>query len=340
MMRRALILVALLAGLCRSGAAERIQLVWPTPNTAWAEGKPLEAYIQHAGSGDPESGTFGGVRSGGRQFHEGIDIKCVSRDRHGEPTDDVFAAMDGVVRHINHTAGDSNYGRYIVLEHPDQTPAVYTLYAHLSRIAPGLQVGQRVAHGAVIATMGHSSDRPIPRDRAHLHFEIGVMVTRDFESWYERQKYGSRNEQGLWNGMNLMGLDPLAVFNGWRAGRIVTLQDVFAQQPVAVRLKIATHRMPDFVARYPSLVTKPLPMGPVSGWEIAFNWTGVPVAWTPLSGTEIIGLGTDMPQIVEVNAEIEHRERSKSLAVARRGHWVPGKDLETVLQQLFGLGRL
>jgi hypothetical protein len=31
------------------------------------------------------------------------------------------------------------------------------------------------------------------------------------------------------------------------------------------------------------------------------------------------------------------RERSKSLAVARGGTWTVGKDLELILQQLFGL---
>lgn len=316
------------------GAGERLQLVWPTPNPAWSEGKPIGAYIQHAGSGDPESGTFGGVRSGGQQFHEGIDIKCISRDRHGEPTDNVFAALDGIVRHINGASGGSNYGRYIVLEHPGQTPAVYTLYAHLSRVAPGLHVGQTVKAGEVIATMGHSSDRPIPRDRAHLHFEIGVVATGAFQLWYDRQKFGSRNEQGVWNGMNLIGLDPLAVFNGCRAGRITTMQDVFSQMTPAVRVRIATNRMPDFVRRYPSLVTRPLPMGPVSGWEIAFNWTGLPFAWTPLTPSEVVGLPPEQVQIVDVNAEIEHREHSKTLAIARRGQWAVGHDLQTVLQLL------
>src|SRR5205085_1919765 len=122
---------------------------------------------------------FGGVRSGGARFHEGIDIKCVSRDRAGEPLDNVFAAMNGVVRYINASAGDSNYGRYIVLEHTEVAPAVYTLYAHLARIAPNLRPGDRVTAGQVIATMGHSSGAlPIPKDRAHLHFEIGLAVTR------------------------------------------------------------------------------------------------------------------------------------------------------------------
>lgn len=329
--------VAFLLAALPTFAAPRMQLVWPTPNTGWAEGKPLETYIQHAGSGEPESGTFGGVRSGGHQFHEGLDIKCVSRDRHGEPTDDVYAALDGVVRHINSVAGESNYGRYIVLEHPDQTPSVYTLYAHLSRIAPGLKVGDRVTHGQVIATMGHSSGRPIPRDRAHLHFEIGVMVTRTFQQWYDRRGFGSRNEQGLWNGMNLMGIDPLAVFNGWRAGRFATMQDVFAQMTPVARVRIATMQVPDFVTRYPSLLTRPIPLGAVSGWDIAFNWTGVPFSWTPLSAAEVAGLSREVPRFLDVNADVERREKSKSIATSRRGNWSPGKDLETVLQQLFGI---
>jgi peptidoglycan LD-endopeptidase LytH len=317
--------------------AERMELVWPTPNSAWAEGKPISAFLQHAGSGDPESGGFGGVRSGGSQFHEGLDIKCVSRDRRGEPLDSIFAAMDGVVRHINNAAGDSNYGRYIVLEHPNVSPAVYTLYAHLSQIMPGLHAGDRVARGQVIGTMGRSGGaKSIPKERAHMHFEIGVMVTRDFQAWYDRKKFGSHNDHGLWNGMNLMGVDPLAFYNDWRAHRIDTPQDFFAHQETAVRLRIATYRTPDFVGRYPSLLTRPLPLGPVAGWEIRFNWTGVPFSWTPLQPMEVAGLAPEQPRILEVNAELERHERSKSLVVTRRDGWLLGNDLRTVLEQLFG----
>ncbi len=328
--------------LCWLGAAiaaaqERLELVWPTPSRAWAEGKPATEWLQHAGSGDPQSGAFGGVRSGGSQFHEGIDIRPVGRDRKGAPTDPVFAVLPGVVRHVA-GAPSGGYGRYVVLEHPGVTPAVYSLYAHLASIAPGLRPGQTVAAGATLGLMGHSAGGyRIPPDRAHLHFEIGVMVTRDFQSWYERKKFGSRNEQGVWNGMNLLGLDPQALFEDWRARRITTLQDVFARQETVVRLRLATTRTPDFVTRYPSLLTKPLPLGPVSGWEIRFNWTGLPFAWTPLTGLETIGLAAGVPRIVEVNAEVERRQRSKSLAVQRGGEWTVGRDLEPVLQLLFGL---
>lgn len=326
------------AGLVVSAAAaERFQLVWPTPNPAWADGKPPAQWLQHAGSGDPETGGFGGVRSGGSQFHEGLDIRPVTRDRRGEPQDDVFAAMAGVVRHVSASAGDSSYGRYVVLEHPGLTPAVYSLYAHLARIAPGLKAGQEVTAGQVLGTIGHSSGGyMIPVDRSHLHFEIGVMVTRNFESWYAKRRFGSRNDHGVWNGMNLMGIDPLAFFNEWRAGRIATVQDFFNRMEPVVRVRIATLRVPDFVTRYPSLVTKPMPMGPIAGWEIQFNWTGLPFAWTPLTSAEVAGLAPEQPRIVEVNAALEKRERSKKLAVPRRGSWSVGKDLEIVLQQLFG----
>lgn len=319
-------------------AAGRVDLVWPTPHPGWAEGKPLGTYIQDTGTGEAESGTFGGVRNAGTHFHEGIDIKAYARDRRGEPTDDVFAAMTGVVRHVNANAGGSGYGRYLVLEHPGESPAVYTLYAHLSRIAPGLRPGERVTRGQVIGTIGHSAGGyTIPRERSHLHFEIGVMITRDFQAWYERRKFGSRNEQGHWNGMNLMGIDPLHFFNEWRARRVNNFQDYFERLDPAVTLRIATRITPNFVARYPSLLTKPLPLGPVSGWEIKFSWTGLPFAWTPLTAAETAGLTSHQPQIVTVDAALEKRQRSKSLAVSKRGKWSVGKDLDTVLQQLFGL---
>ncbi len=317
--------------------AERVELVWPAPHKGWEQGRPAREFLQHAGSGDPESGGFGGVRSAGRQFHEGIDIRPVARDRRGEATDPIFAAMDGVVRHVSTVAGNSSYGRYIVLEHPGATPAVYTLYAHLAKIAPGVRAGVAVKRGQTLGTMGRSAGGyTIPKDRAHLHFEIGLMMTRDFQAWYDARKFGSRNQHGVWNGMNLMGFDPLDFLDAWRARKVDTFEEYFARMDVAVRVRIATRRVPDFVERYPALVTKPRPML-VGGWEIAFHWTGLPVAWTPLTPAEMAGVATNHVEIVAMDRAVERADRSKTLVVQRRGKWVGARDLETVLQQLFGL---
>lgn len=323
--------------LATARGAGRIEIVWPTPNPAWAEGRPPRDFLQHAGSGEPESGGFGGVRSNGIQFHEGIDIRSVSRDRRGEPTDDVYAAIEGVVRHVSTNAGDSSYGRYIVIEHPDMTPGVYTLYAHLARVDPEIRAGAHVSLRQKLGTMGHSSGGyMIPRERAHLHFEIGVMMTRNFQAWYDGRKFGSKNDHGLWNGMNLMGIDPLDFFDQWKAKNVNNFEEYFSRMHPAVRLRLMSSRVPDFVSRYPSLLTKPIPPV-VAGWEITCNWTGLPFRWTPLTGLETVGLATNEATLVDVDSAVERKQRSKTLAVYRRGRWTPGRDLETVLQQLFGL---
>jgi murein DD-endopeptidase MepM/ murein hydrolase activator NlpD len=327
----------LIASSAVASAAERIAISWPTPSTAFARGLGIAEFLQHAGSGDPESGGFGCVRTNDTQFHEGIDIKAVGRDRGGEPTDSIFAAMDGVVRYVNTRPGASNYGRYLVIEHPDQTPAVFTLYAHLSKVGTGIAVGTRVRRGQVIATMGRSSSgQAIPKDRAHLHFEIGVVVTQDFQSWYNFKKFGSANEHGIYNGMNLMGLDPLDFMRQNRAGRVGSFQEYLERQAAAVTVRLATTRTPDYVRRYPALQTKAAPFL-VAGWEVKFNWSGLPIALTPLTQAEVTVLAVNKPVITAADAAELKRQKCKSLAVSRRGGWTIGKDLETVLQQLFGL---
>ncbi len=50
-------------------------------------------------------------------------------------------------------------------------------------------------------------------------------------------------------------------------GKVNTFKDYFATMKSAVRLRISTRRVPDFVLRYPSLLTRPLPAD-VAGWEI------------------------------------------------------------------------
>jgi peptidoglycan LD-endopeptidase LytH len=165
---------------------------------------------------------------------------------------------------------------------------------------------------------------------------MGLMVTRDFQSWYNWKKFGSPNQQGLWNGMNLMGLDPLAFLALWRAHRADNIQDYFDQVKPEVRLRIATHRVPDFIERYPSLLTAPRPNGLIGGWEIACDWTGLPFAWRPLSPLEVAGMANNQVEILEVDHTAVVQHRAKVLVRPHRGGYAPGHDLELVLQQLFG----
>jgi hypothetical protein len=316
---------------------------WPTPNPAWVEGRPRADFLQSTVSGDPESGGFGCVRSGGAQFHEGIDLKPVAHDASGEPADKVFAFLPGVVRYVNDRPGTSNYGRYMVLEHPGVEPAIYTLYAHLRSIAPGVVEGTNVTRGQFIAMMGRTEGATvIPKDRAHLHFEMGLRVSESFQQWYDRQKFGSPNEHGLWNGMNLMGFDPLDFLDKFRAHQVDNFQDYFAQLKPAVRVRVAARQTPDFARRYPSLVA-PAPAGvrfavsPPTGWEVACNWTALPIKLTPLTAADVVGYKTNEVRIVESDDATLAACHCKSIVVTRAGRKTPGKDLEEVIQQLFGL---
>jgi len=319
--------------------AQRIEIVWPTPSTTYLEGKPLSEFIQPTATGDPESGLFGCRRSSGRQFHEGLDLKPLRRDRRGEATDPVFAVMNGVVRHISRIPGNSNYGRYIVLEHPDVEPAIYTLYAHLAEIAPEVAVGGVVTRGQTLGVIGRSSsEQAIPRERAHLHFEMGVVLSNHFQSWYDWKKFGSRNQHGLYNGMNLLGFDPLEFFDAYRARRVDTFHEFFAHMQTAVRLRIATLRIPDFVQRYPSLLTQPLPANQlVGGWEVRINEMGLPFSFTALTPMEMMSQAPGAVRVLEVNEALLKQHRCQSLLVQKRGNWTPGRDLNEVLQLVFGL---
>ncbi len=317
--------------------AQRIEISWPTPNPAWERGRSYESWVQPTVSGEARSGLWGSVRSSGTQFHEGLDIKPVARDSRGEATDVVTAAMDGVVRHVNPKAGDSSYGRYIVLEHPGVSPAVYTLYAHLAKVDAGIAPGRPVKRGQALGTMGRSAGGyAIPKERAHLHFEIGLKLTDDFNSWFTWKKFGSPNQHGAWNGMNLMGIDARDFLERWRSRRVNNFDQYFAGLDSAVRVRIATTRMPDFIRRYPSLLAKPID-GLVAGWEVKCDVTGLPFSWTPLSHAELGGMRSGTARIVAVDTAALRSFRGKSLVRTRNGQHTPGPDLTTMLQLVFGL---
>jgi murein DD-endopeptidase MepM/ murein hydrolase activator NlpD len=195
-----------------------------------------------------------------------------------------------------------------------------------------------VERGQAIAIMGHTTNgTAIPRDRAHLHFEIGVMVTRDFQSWYNGRRFGSPNEHGLWNGFNLMGFDPLDFFNKWRGHEVDNFQDYFEQMKAQVTLRIVTRKVPDFILRYPSLLRAPLPAGPIGGWEIQCDWTGLPFSWRPLTPMEVLGQSINQVTILRVDQVSVAQHRAKALVQRRGSEHIPVRDLETVLQQIFGV---
>jgi hypothetical protein len=133
-----------------------------------------------------------------------------------------------------------------------------------------------------------------------------------------------------------MGFDPLDFLDQWRDHKVENMQDYFDQMKPQVTLRIATHKVPDFVQRYPSLVRGPMPEGLLGGWEIQCDWTGIPISWRPLTSMEVIGQPADQVTILSVDEASVAQHRAKVLVQRRGAGYVPVRDLETVLQQIFG----
>lgn len=254
-------------------AADKI--VWPTESTAFVKGESFEAFIQPTFGHEPKSGLFGDVRNNGYRFHEGIDIKPVRRSKRGEPLDSVYAAMRGIVALVNDSPGASSYGRYVVIEHDALDVPVYTLYAHLRSIDESIKKGVRVESGCRLGQMGRSADYAIAREAAHLHFEVGLRYGEHFQKWYDLQKFGSKNKFGVFNGMNLQGMDPLAFMNAAREGKLSNgrVADYISSLPTAFIVRYYTAKIPDFALRYPKLADL---NGSQRGWDIHFTWYGLP----------------------------------------------------------------
>ena len=184
-------------------------------------------------------------------FHEGIDIAALQRDRSGRPLDKAYAVADGVVGYINRVAGKSNYGKYVVLLHHDPVGEVYTLYGHLAEVEKHLSVGQNVSPGQVLGQMGNTSSAGIPMERAHLHFEIGLICNAHFAEWYRAKKL--KPDHGNFNGHNFFGANPRDAFADRRQNPDFTFQSHLALLPTAFEVILAASKRPEFFDRYPSL---------------------------------------------------------------------------------------
>ena len=296
---------------------------FPTANhTLYEPGQELKFFAPTAPDKPWTSGSFGCVRNNSTRIHEGLDIRSLQRDRHGEPTDPVMATADGTVMYVNTRSGLSNYGNYIVVRHVIEGLEIYSLYAHLSAPRPGLKAGDAVKAGEVIATMGRtSSAEVILKERAHCHFELNVLVNDNFATWFKKTSPGERNDHGEWNGQNLLGLDPRQILLAEHDPvKKFSLLDFLRGQTELCRVLVRSTSFP-YLKRYPQLVLRN-PVAEkegVAGYEIALNYNAVPFALMPRAASEMKGGGKF--QLLSVNAPVEAANPCRHLVVQHGSRW-------------------
>ncbi len=303
------------------GAAQPFEL--PTSNRAIYENGGDERFFVGTVGKTWKSGTFGCVRSEGWQIHEGLDIRCVQRDRRGEPVDPVMATADGLVVYVNAKPSLSNYGNYIVIRHSIEGMEVYSLYAHLREIRAGLSSGQQVKRGEQIGVMGRTANtrEGISKDRAHVHFELNFLVNDRYAAWHNKFLVGERNDHGCWNGQNLNAIDTrLVLLEQRRLGAGFSLVKFIRSETELCRVFI---RAPDFqwLHRYAPLVTaNPLAAKKgVAGYEVALDFNGVPIEMIPRAAEEVRKPGKVV--LLSVNELEQRRNPGRRLVIKKGTRW-------------------
>ena len=298
----------------------------PTANRALFEPDGEERFFVGTVGKPWTSGTFGCVRSDGGQMHEGLDIKCVQRDGRGEPSDEVMATADGTVAYINSRPSLSNYGNYVVLRHEVEGIEIHSVYAHLRQVREGLKAGEAVKAGEVIAIMGRSTNtrEGISKERAHVHFELALLMNERFPGWYQKSFPDQRNDHGQWNGQNLFALDArLLLIESHRRGHNFSLPEFILNQTELCRVLV---RETDFswLRRYPRLMER-IPVTvreEAAGYEISLNFNGVPFRLVPRASAEI--KGPNRIQLLSVNEPEYNSNPCRRLVVKRGGRWELG----------------
>jgi murein DD-endopeptidase MepM/ murein hydrolase activator NlpD len=286
----AIVFLSGLMAIAASGA-EPLNLVLPTDNDALFRGGGPEfyQYIErdyHGEKSTPwEGGRYGFVRnpvetSAGiiyTRLHEGIDIRPLQRDANGEPLDMVRAIAPGVVVHTNQVAGYSNYGRYVVVEHRFDGCKYYSLYGHLSSIT--VRNGQRLEQRDQLGVMGHTGEG-LNQARAHVHLELNLMLSRHFESWHDTFFKNDPNRHGLYNGLNLVGLDVARLYLALQKRPALTIPEFLAEEETLYRVLVSASKNFDLAKFYPWMVSQK-PEGQPASWEVSFNRAGVPLKIQP-----------------------------------------------------------
>jgi len=268
------------------------------------------------------SGAFGCVRNSGKRLHEGIDIKCLKRDDNGEPIDIVMASRSGKVVHINRNSSVSNYGKYVVLIHELGDLPIYTLYAHLRSVDKSLNVGDSRDTGATLGTLGRTTNtnEGISKERAHLHFEIGVQVNAKFNEWFDRWYVDGRNFHGNWNGRNLLGLDAAEILKRANAGSFEILEHL-KNEAALCRLIIFRQDF-DWLKRFPDLIIDDNAQREeeIQVWEVDLNFSGIPIRMAPVHNK--IRSGGAKYRILTVNEEVLNKHPCSGLIFRKGQKWV------------------
>jgi hypothetical protein len=154
-----------------------------------------------------------------------------------------------------------------------------------------------------------------------VHFELNLSYNDRFENWYKKTFPNQRNDHGLWNGQNLVGLDPRQILLEERAqGSKFNLLQHIKNQTELCRVTVRAATFP-WLKRYPQLVkTNPrAEQEGIAGYEIALNFNALPFELIPRSASEL--KSKTKFQLLSVNAAEQKKNPGRKLVTQKSGRW-------------------
>jgi hypothetical protein len=199
----------------------------------------------------------------------------------------VRAIDEGTVVYVNAIEKRSNYGKYVVVEHWWDGSPYYTLSAHLNDVY--VREGQTVKQGDRIGLLGYTGVG-INRRRAHVHFEINLLLNESVAPWYNAHYNEEKdpNYHGIHSGLNLAGFDVPGLYLALRNNPSLTIPAFLKQQPVYFKVAVPNDGRLDLLRRYPWMA--PVLDNPAVyrgdadaalAWEISFAQNGFPLRIDP-----------------------------------------------------------
>jgi hypothetical protein len=106
------------------------------------------------------------------------------------------------------------------------------------------------------------------------------MFSRQFEEWYNAFFRNDPNHNGIYNGMNLAGIDVARLYLALRKNPALTIPEFLNDEEIFYKVTLQKSRHFDLPRLYPWMLTAGK-RNDKSSWEISFARSGVPLKIAP-----------------------------------------------------------
>src|SRR5205085_8201361 len=101
-------------------------------------------------------------------------------------------------------------------------------------------------------------------------------VSHNFESWHDAVHPGDPNHNGIYNGINLTGLDIARLFLALRKNPGLTIPEFMREEEAVYKVALPRSGHFELARNYPWMIAR-TPDARTQSWEVSFTGSGLPL---------------------------------------------------------------